>query len=70
MKLVTVKYSYQDFMHLAIYADLSTSLKRNDRILTSRDAEYEEVTELLKENNIGFDCKSKREIMIVPEKQA
>ena len=66
MNLVPVKYSYQAFMELAIYQDLTTTLKRNDRILTSRDDEFESVIELLKDNKIVFECKSKREIKIAP----
>lgn len=67
MNITPVKYSYNDFMELAIFSDLSTALKRNDRILISRDAEFLSVKELLEDHNIAFMAKSKREIQIIPK---
>ena len=61
------KYSYDDFIEIAIYADLTSTLKQSDKILTSREGEYEDVIERLKESNIPYASKSKREIVIVPK---
>ncbi|WP_256010044.1 hypothetical protein [Desertivirga xinjiangensis] len=69
MNLVPVKYTYNDFMELAIFSDLTTALKRNDRILTSRDSEFLSVKELLEDHNISFTAKSKREIQIIPKEE-
>lgn len=64
MNLVPVKYTYNDFMELAIFSDLTSVLKRNDRILITRESEFISVKELLEDNNISFTAKSKREIQI------
>jgi flagellar biosynthesis/type III secretory pathway M-ring protein FliF/YscJ len=53
-------------MQLAIYADLPSNLKRNDKIIITDEEEYERVIDLLKENNISYEVKSKKEIQIVP----
>ncbi len=61
----TVKYTYDEFIELAIYADLTSSLKPGNKITATRDSEYEDITDRLKENNISFEIKTKREVVIV-----
>jgi hypothetical protein len=61
----TVKYTYDEFIELAIYADLTSTLKPSNKITAARDSEYEDIIDRLKENNIPFEIKSKREVVIV-----
>lgn len=65
MNLTPTKYTYADFIELAVYADLNTSLKKNDRVILSSPTEFSSVTEMLAENNISYEAKTKKEIWIV-----
>jgi len=51
-------------MELAIYADLVSTLKNNDRVILSNRTEFISVTEMLNERNIGFETKTQKEICI------
>jgi hypothetical protein len=65
MNLSVAKYSYREFIELAIYADLKSSLKPNDRLVVASNEELHDVKEKLTDNEICFIEKSKREICIV-----
>ncbi len=66
-KKSTSKFSYSDIIELSIYSDLKTALRPNSRILLSTNEESVEVEDMLKNLEIQYVTKSKRELWIVSE---
>ena len=64
LKLTAIKYSYFELMDLSLNTDLKTALRPNHRILLTNDQEVKEVSELLKDQDIPFVLKGRKEIWI------
>jgi hypothetical protein len=66
-KLTPTRYTYADFIEFNIYSDLKSALRPDDRILLNSSKEYSDVVELLKEVEIPYIAKSKKEVVITAD---